>query len=69
MQRTVAFLLCLTVFCGSIGGCASFDVSAFGLPLNGASRSGRTTEETLGSILILGLAIAASVGGYAALVD
>jgi hypothetical protein len=60
MVKRLVLLLCL------VGGCRTWDVRAFDVPLNGKERymtasSELSSEEKVGVIIILGVAIGAGV--------
>jgi hypothetical protein len=66
MKRRLAILLCAL----ALSGCRSFKVNAFGVPLNATAKesmsSDLTTEEKLGVLLLVGIAVAGIAVGVAA---
>ncbi len=65
MQRIVALLMCLVV----VAGCGSFHFSAFGISLDDFDGNELSAEEQAGTLLLIGIAIAISVGGWALVAD
>ncbi len=64
MQRIVALLLCL-VF---VAGCGSFHFAAFGISLDDFDGNELSADEKAGTILLVGLVVAAGIVG-ASVVD
>ena len=60
MQRVIALLLCLVL----VAGCGSFHFVAFGVPLDDFGDD-LTAEETAGTILLIAIVVAVSIGGAA----
>jgi len=66
MLRRLTLLLLLAL---PVGGCRSFETRVFGVPLQASEPSSLTTEEKAGTLLIVGIAVAAAVAGTVVALD